>query len=187
MLVGKSPSKGSDPYDEEDWNGWKDPLFTTALEVIEETINSPDAEFEWGMKPLFRLQMAYLLLWSSIERYASMRYHLGPEKVFEKVKQIAKKEPAFGESLQKHVSGNRVLYRADDPRKKVELKAEDPEASIEYYYQVRSNITHRGKGLPRDFDILKYSITELLGIFHDVLEKAEQEARSANIDPIPPA
>ena len=179
VLVGKSPRKGSVSYDEIDWNGWEDPLFTAALEVVEEIINSQDAKFDWNMKPLFRLQMAYLLLWSSIERYASLRYHLGTGKVSEKVEQIAKNEPAFAVSLQKHVIENRVLFRADSPNEKVELNPQKPVASIRYYYQVRSNITHRGKGIHSDFYILKDSITELLAIFCDVIKVAEQEARSA--------
>ena len=178
VLVGKSPQKGSVSHCEESCNGWEDPLFTAALEVIEETINSKDAvTFDWNMKPLFRLQMAYLLLWSSIERYASLRYHLGKERVMEKVKKIAVAEKGFALSLQKHVANTRKLSRADNPQDKVELDPDDALASIMYYYQVRSNITHRGKGIPRDYEILLLSTTELLAIFRDVLEYAQEESQ----------
>ena len=174
VLAGKSPRKGSASCDEQDWNGWNDPLFTAALEVVEETIASPDSKFNWNMKPLFRLQMAYLLLWSAVERYASLRYHLGT-KVAEKVIQIAK-EPAFAESLQKHVFEKREIFRADRPGEKEVLDMEKPEKAIKYYYQVRSNITHRGKGIVRDFGVLEKSITELLAIFRDVIKEAEIDA-----------
>ena len=50
------------------------------------------------------------------------------------------------------------------------------EAALEYYYQVRSNVTHRGKGIIRDFEIIKFSIEELLPIFRDVLITAFQDA-----------
>lgn len=64
VLVGRSPQKGSSQCDEE-WDGWTDPFFGPALDVVEETLKA-NAGFEWDLKPLFRLQMAYLLLWSSI-------------------------------------------------------------------------------------------------------------------------
>ena len=48
--------------------------------------------------------------------------------------------------------------------------------SVAYYYQVRSNITHRGKGAVRDYDMLRDSLTELLPIFREVLEAAERDA-----------
>ena len=52
------------------WNGWDDPLFTSALDVVKETLHS-QTQFDWDLKPLFRLQMAYLLLWSG---YRAIRF-----------------------------------------------------------------------------------------------------------------
>jgi hypothetical protein len=66
LLVGRYPKKGSVPCEDAEWDGWNDPLFTEALDVVEETLNLQ--VFAWDLKPLFRLQMAYLLLSSSIER-----------------------------------------------------------------------------------------------------------------------
>lgn len=173
VLVGQSPRKGSEMFEENDWNGWDDPLFTAALDVVEETLMSE--VFHWNLKSLFRLQMAYLLLWSSIERYVSLRYHLG-DKVSEKVKQLAS-EPAFSENLQRHVKSTREVYRADRPKKREVIDPNSPEKSINYYYQVRSNIVHRGKGVSRDYDLLQESLTELLSIFRGVLKAAEADAR----------
>lgn len=172
VLVGRSPGKGSVPCEESDWNGWSDPLFTAALEVVEETLQSQD--FDWNLKPLFRLQMAYLLLWSSIERYLSLRYHLG-DKVLEKVRELAG-EPAFVESFRRHVTEDRRVYRADRPRDNEVLDPKSPETSLTYYYQVRSNITHRGKGVVWDYEHVKNSLAELLPIFRDVLKEAERDA-----------
>jgi hypothetical protein len=83
VLFGRSPKKVSVPIRESDWDGKKDPLFTSALAVVQETLDCNQG-FEPDLKPLFRLQMAYLLLWSAIERYVSLRYHLG-DRVVEKV------------------------------------------------------------------------------------------------------
>lgn len=169
VLYGRSPRRGSVPFEGAEWDGSKDHLFTSALEVIAETIEQ-NSEFEWNLKPLFRLQMAYLLLWSSIERYVSLRYHLG-NKVTEKIQRIAE-EDEFIESLRLIVKEQRSVSRADKPDEKVTLNPANPKKSIEYYYQVRSNITHRGKAVVRDFDIVKSSLKELYEIFVRVKEKA---------------
>lgn len=172
ILFGKSPKKGSEDFKEKEWNSWKDPLFTSALDVVKETIDS--AKFEWDMKPTFRLQMAYLLLWSSIERYTSLRYHLKKE-VVSKVKNIVNEE-AFAKSLCNYVTEVREVYNAGCPQSKETLDRNSPKKSLDYYYQIRSNITHRGKGIPKDFRTLEKSIQELLPIFRDVLVAAEIEA-----------
>ena len=175
VLVGKSPQKGSVPFEEGGWNGWTDPLFTDALDVVEETLNSQ--VFDGDFKPLFKLQMAYLLLWSSIERYVSLRYNLG-EEIMGAVKQLAN-EPAFKESLSLYVDVDetREVYRANRPREKYLLIPHNPKKAIDYYYQVRCNITHRGKGAHRDFELLEMSLKELLPIFRHVLQTAERDAR----------
>lgn len=172
VLVGQPPEKGSKSYEEANWNGWTDPLFTAALDVVEETLNSQ--EFDWNLKPLFRLQMAYLLLWSAIERYVSLRYHLG-DSVIGKVAQLAH-ESAFAQGLQRHVKSRREVYRADRPREKEVLDPGSPKKAVLYYYQVRSNITHRGKGAVQDYELLEKSLNELLPIFRDVLKAAEIDA-----------
>lgn len=172
-LVGRSPRKGSVPCEDDEWNGWSDPLFTAALDVVEETLSSN--VFQWDLKPLFKLQMAYLLLWSSIERYVSLRYHLG-DKVMEKVSQLAR-EPAFVAGLALHVEKRRHVYRADRPDQMVTLDSQSPKKALDYYYQVRSNITHRGKAAERDHERVRMSLTELLPIFRDVLKRAETDAR----------
>jgi hypothetical protein len=81
-LAGRSPRQGSAPADD-GWNGRNDPLLTTALQVVREALET-NANFDWNLKPMFRLQMAYLLLWSSSERYASLR-----DRAVDKVMQIA--------------------------------------------------------------------------------------------------
>jgi len=171
VLVGRHPTRGSEPCDAE-WNGWNDPLFTTALDVVEETLNSQ--KFDWDLKPLFRLQMAYLLLWSSIERYVSLRYHLGTE-VTRKVYQLAS-EPAFALSLLSRVGERRQVYRADRPDQKVVLDPQQPGSAVKYFYQLRSNITHRGKGVVKDYERISDALAALLPIFRYVLVAAQRDA-----------
>ena len=145
------------------------------MNVVQETIDS-NASFEWDLKPLFRLQMAYLLLWSAIERYLSLRYHLGT-RATEKVDNLAT-EQAFAVALREHVSTKRQVAQADRPQDKEVLDPLAPGFSVRYYYQVRSNLIHRGKGVPHDHATLLRSASELLQVFRYVLVQAKQDAEN---------
>jgi len=177
VLFGRSPKKGSVPCEDEEWNGWSDPLFTSALDVVQETLDAQN-QFSWDLKPLFRLQMAYLLLWSAIERYVSLRYHFG-HKATDKVIQLGREE-AFRTGLREYVTitESREVYRADNPDHKVVLDPQSPEKAVIYYYQIRSNITHRGKGVVRDHERVLNALTELLAIFRGVLKAAQADAQA---------
>ncbi len=65
-----------------------------------------------GHRNLFRLQMAYMLLWTAIERYAGLKYHLG-KRVTDKVYKIAD-EKSFADALKKYVKKNRGIYSTVD-------------------------------------------------------------------------
>jgi hypothetical protein len=169
VLLGEREQRGStDIEDLREWDGKDDPLFKYGLKEVEAILND-NSNFDWEYKSLFRLQMAYILLWSAIERYASLKYLLGDE-VCKKIFQIAK-EKSFIESLKKNVSSVRTVFSAVD-LEKYTLDPNNPEKSIRYYYQIRSNAVHRGKAVTCDFDIIKSSLEELLAIFKDLLEEA---------------
>jgi len=190
VLVGVKPSAGSEPY-EDRWKPQSDPLFSEALPVIESVIRELSGENQvftanaWTL--FFKAQMAYLLLWSAIERYASLRYHLGQE-VHKKVINIAS-EAAFQEGL-RMIDEERQVTSAADPSSKYTLSPVCQENSeeerlnkatkaIQYYYQVRCNIAHRGKAgsVPhRDFQHVQKSLRELCPIFRQLLDAAFRDA-----------
>jgi gamma-glutamylcyclotransferase (GGCT)/AIG2-like uncharacterized protein YtfP len=94
MLVAATPHRGSHRLDY-DWSSRSDPLFTEALEEIDlilEPWKRPAAGHD-EIRAFFRYQMAYLLLWSAIERYASLRWGFGGGPV-QRVKKLAR-DPAF--------------------------------------------------------------------------------------------
>ena len=167
VLVGRTPQRGSHPFDGIEWDGRNEPLFGPALDVVRETLDL-NRKFEWDLKPMFRLQMAYTLLWSAIERFAAFKYHLGGN-VMRKVNQLAS-EPAFASGLRELVKEPRVVFRTDDPGKKERLDPIDPGKSLAYYYQIRSNIVHRGKAAVNDHDTLVHSLGELLELFQRLLQ-----------------
>lgn len=155
------------------WDGRRhDPMFKEGLEVVEETlINCPDSA-EADLKDFFQLQMAYMLLWSAIERYTSLRYKL-KGRIGPKLDKLSEEE-GFREGLRDVVGGReREIFRADDPNESYQLDSDRPRQSISYYYQIRNNITHRGKGIRQDFEILSSGLDQLYEIFTDhVLEEA---------------
>lgn len=174
VLVGKKENRGSFELEHIDnWDGRNDPYFKQGLEEVEDILEK-NSNFDWEFRALLRLQMAYTLLWAGIERYAGLKYHLG-KKVNEKVFQIAS-EKCFAESLKKNVKSKREVYSAADLTKYT-LDPNNPEESIRYYYQIRSNSVHRGKAVIRDFDTIKSSLTELLTIFKELLNESFKEEK----------
>ncbi len=166
LLLGKNIPVGcSDTDNPREWDGRKDPYFSHAIEEIE-AILSNNSEFQWDSKKVLRLQMAYFLLWTAIERYAGLRYNLmtGSRVKFSHISE----ETTFRESLRLHVKSKREVYCAST-HKEVILDPNDPSKSLAYYYQVRCNAIHRGKAVERDFGILKDSLRELTGIFKNML------------------
>ncbi|MGC9342793.1 MAG: hypothetical protein ACP5E3_08840, partial [Bacteroidales bacterium] len=170
LLVGRREDRGSSVLEHIcDWDGSNDPYFKQGLDEVKSILSANSnqkIDLNKDVKPLFRLQMAYILLWSALERYAGLKYHLG-EKVIHKIHKIAE-EKSFIASLKKNVKKKRDIYSTTN-LKKYTLDPNNPKKSIDYYYQVRSNTVHRGKAVYRDFDRIRTSLEELLEIFKDIL------------------
>lgn len=167
VLMGANPKMGSSDFEGRlgDYDGRNDPYFKEAIEVIENELN--DENKHWSnINDFFKLQMSYLLLWTAIERYASLKYNC--TKIWQKWKMLSN-EDVFKESLKKHVKKQRKVYSADDLREYA-LNPEKPYYSIKYYYTIRCNAAHRGKALHADDYIIRQSLKELLAIFKDILK-----------------
>lgn len=171
-LIGKKVQRGGTDLEHfDEWDGRTDPFFKQGLEEVA-TILKNNSIFDWEFRALLRLQMAYMLLWSAIERYAGLKYHLG-KKANDKVYQIAE-EKCFADSLRKNVKNKREVFSATD-LEKYTLDPNDAKKSIYYYYQVRSNTIHRGKAVWHDFNTVKSSLEELLAIFREMLNESFKE------------
>ncbi len=79
VLLGRKNNRGASELDHtEEWDGRSDPFFTSALEEVEDILkNNPN--FSWDYRSLFRLQMAYTLLWcnrsSILEKFWPLIFH----------------------------------------------------------------------------------------------------------------
>jgi hypothetical protein len=176
VLVGRSPDKGSVDYEGNEWRSGDDAVLRNGLALIRRIADehasrrfdsAPPASFDWDR--LFRLQMAYLFLWTVIERYAALAY--GPElDPGEKVKALGE-DPLFSAILSTTTDRSHQLFDSRDPKKGVRLESGNPRTSAGYYFQVRNNLTHRGKGAWKDGEIVRLSLLELLTIVERMVEQ----------------
>jgi hypothetical protein len=104
VLLGRSPGQGH-PLDLPDWDGWEDPLFVTALPLIGRRAKALRGRH--GYEALFDRQMAYMLLWSAIERYLSLRYSLG-EDVNQKIAGLI--NPSFSRRRGAAATAERLVH-----------------------------------------------------------------------------
>ena len=168
VLMGVNPDLGSSPMYENQGNydGRNDPFFTEALDVVENELN--DENKHWSrVEDFFKLQMAYMLLWSAIDRYCTLRY-VG-ESFGDYHRELAD-EIFFKDALKKHVTSKRTVYSSQDLWNYT-LNPKKPYYSLKYYYTIRCNVVHRGKAIHGDEYMLRASLTELLNIFRDILDE----------------
>lgn len=173
LLIGRSLEKRAVSYDKDEWKAQEDPVFNEAMLLVTEMVNNyaikefksvEPERFDW--KRLFQLQMAYLLLWSAIERFCSLAYGPGKDPM-KKLKPLSG-EQAFKDALKYVVKKSRNVFDSRN-LKLYRLNADEPDSSVNYYYGVRSNLTHRGKGAHNDGETVRLSLIELAEIFQQLL------------------
>lgn len=175
ILFGVNPDNGSNHIEGREertnFNGKNDPLFNEAIELIEKNLNSSKPSMH--AENFFELQMNYMLLWSAIERYSSLKYN-EPYKS-DNYKKFTK-ERAFKRCINKYKDKyHEPVYSTDDLRVH-KFNADDGYETIFYYYTFRCNVVHRGKSMYGDYDMLKTAAEELLEIFKEVLKDTFDEA-----------
>lgn len=169
VLVGRSMEAGtsSEPLDK--WSAQSDPVFVEGLEVVRLLVLEaapggvhvqPDTPELWHQ--FFRLQAAYLLLWSVIERYTALRY--GPPIDPHRRVTMLGEDSDFVRAVVSSGSKPGVVIDTRDPTKKVRM-SQDGTGASKYFYQVRSNLSHRGKSAFKDARLVFKCVVEL----HDIM------------------
>jgi hypothetical protein len=180
VLHGKSVKVGGASILEENrWSFRMDPVFGFGLAAVQEIVDEfgyiafptgPPDSMDWSR--FFKLQMAYLLLWSAIERFSALAY--GPSaNPMQKLRALSE-DPRFSVALRRHVSRTFQITDSRDLEQK-SLNVELPVESAEFYYQVRNNLSHRGKGAYLEADNVRESLLELSAIFKDILVETEKQ------------
>lgn len=183
VLIGVNMPDGCNLLDRP-FTSKNDPLFKEAFAIIDDTLaKSSERQDPDEPNPHFynflHLQMAYMLLWTSIERYVTLRYGLG-EGVMSKIIQLRDDE-YFCEMLKKHVNRRDQIFSTIDASKSAKLNKDNAKNSINFYYQVRCNITHRGKAAFEDFDRLRDSLYELGTVFKETLSNAFKKSEEVTM------
>lgn len=166
-IGGKTPDfAGARRAEWPSWDGRKDPYFSAALGLIDERLERTP-EKNGDIRETLELQMLYQLLWTSIERFCTLKYSFsaGP---MQKIRLLSEDE-SFRKVLRERVTRKHFVFRTNNGDKET-LDPARPRKSIDYYYAVRSNSVHRGKAVYDDYNILRPSLQELLVIFKTMLD-----------------
>lgn len=184
ILFGKKHENSNPIHISDNYDGINDVFFDKAIALIANDMKKYDVnndEFE----NFFQLQKNYMLLWTAIERYNSLKYGENPKMVNNK--KLAK-EKIFQDALRLFVKNDdnedtqRIVFSSED-LKGYSLNPNDSISSIIYYYTMRSNVVHRGKSvIPTDEENLRKSLLELLMIFQFVLKNTFKEYQIKTIN-----
>jgi len=179
VLAGIDPARGSVHLDDPVWRSSDDPAFKEALEFVGE-VAATDAAAELVLlhadawRRFFRIQAAYLLLWSIIERLALLAY--GPElSARDKSIRLAS-DPDFAVFLRRRledVSLDPVIYDVKDPRMEINLSDDQ----LGYLRQIRHNLIHRGKTASRDGERVRLALRVLAPTLADYLDIRRRSLR----------
>ena len=182
VLFGVNPNNGSsaieNPKEKVNFDGKNDPLFNEAIDLIKQNLklnkrpntNLKSKETE-NIEMFFNLQMNYMLLWSAIDRFCSLKYNRNQTQ---NIKKFANQK-AFKDSIKKFENKEHRPVYSTDHLKMHKFNANDPDETMFYYYTFRCNVVHRGKATIGDYEMLKQATYELLEIFEDVLKSTFNE------------
>ena len=156
------------------YDGRKDPMIVDVLLTIADNVLPIISKYSHDNNDFFNLQMNYAMLWSSIDRYLVLKY--GKKNQQENLKFLADEE-SFKQAVLKYADiNNKVpsVFSNEDFRS-FDLNKQKPLCCIRYYYTIRCNVVHTGKSSYEDYDLLKYSMIELLIIYMYVLKESFNE------------
>lgn len=164
--------------------------FKKGLSVVQETFEE-NKQLQ-DQYHFFRLQMGYLLLWSLIERYVSLRWAHPWHRNYEAREKFAKNDQNFQQGfgdifIDGHASNYRPLHESRDPGNFSTRISDpsDPWSVVNYLYRIRNNITHQGKGeLTADGELLCRAIQDLYQTFRITLSEQYSNTKFRKIEPV---
>lgn len=162
-------------YPKQQWTGRDDdPLFTDGLDSVKKVYNETRNLEQQPTEAFFRCQMAYLLLWSAVDRYISLKYGKSyRESQYDKRARFSNQEKEAIENALQCEFCNISIEEGDYRRivasnrlsKSDSIPGSEPEKLINYYYSIRNNVVHRGKGAIEDKRFIEEGLIDLYNIF----------------------
>ena len=147
----------------------EDPMLVRIVYTIWQNILPILLNKEFDTDDFFNLQMNYIMLWSSIDRYMVLKY--GKRDQQENLKCLAN-EKSFEDAvlLFSDKNDNLPVVLSNEDYRCFQLNKEKPLCCIRYYYTIRCNVVHTGKSHYDDYHLLRYAVLELLQIYMYVLK-----------------
>ena len=174
-LVIRFPTKGNPQrLDSSSWSLTNDPAFGPGLETVQRVLEEVDRMSDSDKWPrFFRAQMAYLLLWSILERLSALCFGPGqdPMQRIKKLHELSGMKDLVSLTVQRKDK----VFDSRNPKTDIRLDRTDAKKCFEYYYQVRSNLSHRGKSMFKEIDKVHCSLKELLAITQQFLGKLKEQ------------
>jgi hypothetical protein len=168
-LVIRFPTKGNPHYIEAcSWSLSDDPAFGEGLKTVRLVLEEMNHISDTWQK-FFRSQMAYLLLWSILERLSALCFGPGQDPM-KRIKRLHEL-PEMVNLVRQNVKRTDNVSDSRNPDKAYKLDRTSAKECFEYYYQIRSNLSHRGKGVVNEFEKVHESLKELLAITEQYLGK----------------
>ncbi|GAB3328539.1 gamma-glutamylcyclotransferase family protein [Micromonospora halotolerans] len=167
VYIGRSPRRGNPQLQEQRWSSADDPLFNGGLDGIFgfakrhfETVRPMPADMEGFWEAFLPIQGLYLTLCTVLERYTALVF--GPR--LEPGKRLSRLQ-AESATMAAVAEVNPPSIEVRDSRDPRERECAPGRSSFDAWYQVRSNLSHRGKAAFTDFVLVERSIVGL----HDTL------------------
>jgi len=175
-LVIRYPNKGNpQPLFRPVWRLTDDAAFGPGLDAVQQMVKEIDQMPEGGAgwTRFFRSQMAYLLLWSILERLSALCFGPGQDPM-QRIKRLHQL-PGMEELVRQNVKRTDRVSDARNPEAAYKLDGSNAKKCFDYYYQVRSNLSHRGKGVENEFHKVNDSLKELLVITQQHICKLQEQ------------
>lgn len=171
ILFGNKKLKGKNYFFGNSWTFRNDPYFEFGLKAcntiyeIDSTNNLNRNEFF----PFFKSSAAYMLLWTIIERFCTLKYGADISPA-DKIKALGSDLTIPWEEIINNIEREDRIYRSDKVNEALNLdKSKGVKKLLGYYYGIRSNMVHRGKEVFSDTDKINESFKELIMIFNNIL------------------
>jgi hypothetical protein len=173
ILLGKEGLKGKNEFLEPSWTFREDQYFDYGLKACDsisksDIIDATNA-LERDYFPFFKASAAYMLLWTIIERFCTLKYgNIGPSQ---KIKCLTADLDIDWKIIINKIDRTDTIYRSDKLNEALVLnKSKGAKRMLEYYYGIRSNMVHRGKDVFSDTEKVANSFFELKSIFEKILD-----------------
>ena len=157
---------------DETWSFKHDPYFSQGLlacKEIRKGSRSKMPELHQEYFDFFCNQSAFMLLWTIIERFCTLKYgNLSPN---EKLKSLYTDPEIKWDFVYDIVKRNDSIVRSDREKEQLKLNsASSIKKILEYYYGLRSNMVHRGKNVFGDINRISDAFDELYQLVEVIIK-----------------